>query len=47
MLNKNYEEPKLDIVQLQTCDVITESDPSGAFKGEDDTLGISNLELPL
>ena len=45
MKNRYYEEPKFDIVQLQNCDVITDSSPDTAFRGEDDTLGVGTLEI--
>ena len=41
MKNRIYEEPKLEIVQLQVCDIITASNPSDPFKGEDDDLNLN------
>ena len=40
MKNRIYEEPKIELIQLQ-CDIITASVPSDPFPGEDDELSIN------
>ena len=36
MKKRIYNAPTLNIVQLQSCDILTASAPDGAFRGEDD-----------
>lgn len=40
MKNRVYEEPKIELIQLQS-DIITASVPSDPFLGEDDELTIN------
>lgn len=41
MKNRFYEKPELEIVKLQSCDIITASNPDDPFRGEDDPLDIT------